>query len=158
MLFSVWSASLARVPVDQSFVGRTFPAVSRYEVGAEKIREFADAISDPNPIYRDTAAAQAAGHPRVVAPPTFVTIINLKAIHRIVDEVGLDWSRVVHGEQTFEYHRPVFAGDCLALVATIQNLMTRAGNDFMTVRADISTVEGEPVSTATATIVVRGGE
>jgi len=146
------------VPVDQSFVGRTYPAVERYEVGVEKIREFADAIADPNPIYRDAEAARAAGHPAVVAPPTFVTVINLTAIQRIVDEVGLDWSRVVHGEQTFDYHRPVFAGDSLALVATIQNVMTRAGNDFMTVRADISTVDGEPVSTATATIVVRGGE
>jgi acyl dehydratase len=146
------------VPVDQSFVGRTYPAVARYEVGVEKIREFADAIGDPNPIYRDAAAARAAGHPEVVAPPTFVTIVNLSAIQTIVDEVGLDWSRVVHGEQTFEDHRPVFAGDCLALVATIEKVTSRASNEFMTVRADISTVDGEPVSTARAMIVVRGEE
>ena len=144
------------MPVDQSFVGRTFPAVTRYEVGAEKIREFADAIGDPNPIYRDPAAALAAGHAAVVAPPTFVTIINLTAIHIVVEQVGLDWSRVVHGEQIFEYQRPVLAGDLLDLSATVENLMTRAGNDFMTVRADITTGDGKPVSTARATIVVRG--
>ena len=146
------------MPLDKSFVGRTYPAAARYEVGLEKIREFADAIGDPNPVYRDVAAARAAGHPTVVAPPTFVTIINLTAIRVIVGdpELGLDWSRVVHGEQTFSYHRPVLAGDTLDLTVTIENVMTRAGNDFLTARADISTVDGEPVSTGTATIVARG--
>jgi acyl dehydratase len=144
------------VPVDQSFIGRTYPAVARYEVGAEKIREFADAIGDPNPVYRDAEAAKAAGHPNVIAPPTFVTVINLPAIHVIAQETGLDWSRVVHGEQTFAYRRPVHAGDVLSLVATIEDVMTRAGNDFLTVRARIDTVDGEPVAVATALIVVRG--
>jgi acyl dehydratase len=125
-------------------------------VGAEKIREFADAIGDPNPIYRDAEAAKAAGHPAVIAPPTFVTIVNLRTIHLIVEETGLDWSRVVHGEQTFDHRRPVYAGDVLSLVATIDDVMNRAGHDFLTVRADISTVDGEPVTTATAVIVVRG--
>lgn len=144
------------MPLDQSFIGRSYPAL-RYEVGAEKIREFADAIGDPNPIYRDADAARVAGQPAVIAPPTFTTILNLRAIERIVadPELGLDWSRVVHGEQTFEYHRPVRAGDELDLVATIQNVMERAGNGFLTVRADVS-AQGEPVVSTTATVVVRG--
>jgi acyl dehydratase len=145
------------VALDQSFIGRTYPALYRYEVGAEKIKEFADAIGDPNPVYRDADAARAAGHDAVIAPPTFATIINLRAIGTIVEdpELGLDWSRVVHGEQTFQYLRPVRAGDTLELAATIQNVMTRAGNDFLVVRADVTTVEGEPVSTCTATLVAR---
>jgi acyl dehydratase len=148
------------VPLDQSFIGRSYPAAARYEVGAEKIREFADAIGDPNPIYRDVDAARAAGHPTVIAPPTFVTIINLTAIERIVSdpELGLDWSRVVHGEQTFAYHRSILAGDSLVMAATIENVMSRRGNDFLTVRAEISTADGEPVSTGTALIVARGAE
>jgi len=56
------------VALDQSFIGRTYPPASPYEVGAEKIREFADAIGDPNPVYRDADAARAAGHPDVIAP------------------------------------------------------------------------------------------
>lgn len=146
--------------LDQSFIGRTYPALLRYEVGAEKIKEFADAIGDPNPIYRDPEAARAAGHDAVIAPPTFVTIINLRAIETIVSdpELGLDWSRVVHGEQVFDSTRPVYAGDVLDLGVTIENVMTRAGNDFLVVRADVSTTGGEPVSTCTATIVARGAE
>jgi acyl dehydratase len=146
------------VPVDESFIGRVYPARERYEVGLEKIREFAEAIGDHNPVYSDPDAARAAGHPTVIAPPTFVTIINLRVIHEIVDDpdLGLDWSRVVHGEQSFAYHRPVRAGDSLAIETTIENVMSRAGNDFLVVRAEISGEGDEPVCTATATIVARG--
>jgi acyl dehydratase len=146
------------VPLDQSYAGRTYSSFPRYEVGAAKIHEFADAIGDDNPVYRDETAAKAAGHPAVIAPPTFATIINMRAIEQIVadPELGLDWSRVVHGEQVFTYHRPIVAGDSLGIVATIENVMTRAGNDFLVVRADISTADGEPVSTCNATIVARG--
>jgi acyl dehydratase len=146
------------VALDPSFIGRCYPAVLRYQVGAGKIREFADAIGDPNPIYRDVEAAKAAGHPGIIAPPTFVTIINLQAIETLVadPDLGLDWSRVVHGEQNFAYHRPVLAGDHLVLDATIEDMKARAGNDMVTIRADISTVDGESVSTARALIVARG--
>src|SRR5262249_25929851 len=121
---------------------------------------FADAIGDPNPVYRDEAAATAAGHPAVIAPPTFVMIINLRAIHEIVadPELGLDWSRVVHGEQNFTYHRPIRVGDSLGIVTTIESVMTRAGNDFLLVRADITAGGDTPVVTTTATIVARGDQ
>jgi acyl dehydratase len=148
------------VSLDDSFIGRAYPAAVRYEVGAEKIREFADAIGDPDPVYRDVAAAQAAGHPTVIAPPTFTAIINLKVIELIVADsaLGLDWSRVVQGEQTFDFRRPVRAGDRLVLDARIDNVMNRAGNGFLTVRADIVTESGEPVVVVTALVVVRGSE
>jgi acyl dehydratase len=145
------------VPLDQSFIGRSYAAPRRYEVGLEKIREFADAVGDPNPVYRDPEAARAAGYPAVIAPPTFTMIIGLQAIHRIVADpaLGLDWSRVVQGDSSFDYTRPVMAGDSLDVVATIDNIRNRAGNGFMTVKADISS-EGENVVTLTAMVVVRG--
>jgi len=146
------------VPLDQSFVGRVYPPSPPYQVSVEKIREFAEAIGDANPIYRDRAAAEAAGHRDVIAPPTFATIVNLRCIGAIVEDpaLGLDWSRVVHGEQGFRHHRPIIAGDNLVVVASIQDVMTRAGNDFVTIKAEINTVDGEPVSVATATLVARG--
>jgi acyl dehydratase len=146
------------VSLDESFIGRAYPAAVRYEVGAEKIREFADAIGDPDPVYRDETAARAAGHPAVLAPPTFTTIINLKVIEVIVADpaLGLEWSRVVQGDQTFEFLRPVYAGDRLVLSATIQNVLNRAGHGFLTVRADIAGEDDEAIATITALIVVRG--
>lgn len=144
--------------LDPSFIGRSYPPSAPYPVGAAKIAEFADAIGDADPVYRDPAAARAAGHPDVIAPPTFATIVNLTTIHEIVSDpkLGLDWSRVVHAEQSFRYHRPIVAGDALVVVATIENILSRAGNDFLTVRADIATEAGDPVLVSRAMLVARG--
>ncbi|PXY32148.1 MaoC family dehydratase N-terminal domain-containing protein [Prauserella muralis] len=146
------------MPLDPSFVGRTYPPASTYEVSREKIAEFADAIDDDSALYRDAGAAKAAGYPDVIAPPTFLTIINLAAINAIVadPELGLDYSRMVHGDQRFTHHRPVRAGDRLQLTTYIDDIFARAGNDFLNVRADIVTEDGEPVCTTHAQLVVRG--
>jgi acyl dehydratase len=143
--------------MDQSFIGRSYPPTSTYEVSREKIREFADAIGDENPLYRDPAAARAAGHPDVIAPPTFVTVINLPAINSVVadPELGLDYARMVHGDQSFSYVRPVRADDRLELTVHIDDIMDRAGNDFLTVRAEIAAEGGELVCTTRAQLVVR---
>lgn len=124
----------------------------------EKIREFAEAIKDDSPLYRDTEAAKAAGYPEVIAPPTFAVILSMKATDQIVEDpqLGLDYSRVVHGQQEFTHHRPTRAGDRLVAVAHVDDITARAGNDFLSVRAEISTVEGEPVCTAKALLVARG--
>ncbi|WET80232.1 MaoC family dehydratase N-terminal domain-containing protein [Amycolatopsis sp. QT-25] len=144
--------------LDQSFTGRVYPPTSTYEVSREKIREFAEALGDTNPLYRDTEAAKAAGHPDVIAPPTFLTIINLASINAIVSdpELGLDYSRMVHGDQRFTYTRPVHAGDVLSLTTYIDTIMTRAGNDFINLRAEISGADGGPIATTNAQLVVRG--
>ncbi|WP_414935970.1 MaoC family dehydratase N-terminal domain-containing protein [Amycolatopsis sp. cmx-11-51] len=144
--------------LDQSFTGRVYPPTSTYEVSREKIREFADALGDANPLYLDAEAAKAAGHPDVIAPPTFLTIINLASINAIVTdpELGLDYSRMVHGDQRFTYARPVHAGDVLSLTTHIDNIMTRAGNDFINLRAEISGADGGPIATTHAQLVVRG--
>jgi acyl dehydratase len=147
------------VPLDPSYVGHGYPRSEIYQVGREKIREFADAIGDPQPMYRDAAAAQAAGHPDVIAPPTFVMVLfNQYALEAVVRDpgLGLDYDRMVHGDMSFDYVRPVQAGDRLTVTTSIDEIMARAGNDFLTLRADIDTVEGERVVTAKAQLVVRG--
>ncbi|HKS49675.1 MAG TPA: MaoC family dehydratase N-terminal domain-containing protein [Amycolatopsis sp.] len=146
------------MPLDQSFIGRTYPPTSSYAVGREKIREFADAIADPDPLYRDPEAARAAGYPDVIAPPTFLTVINLAAINTIVEdpELGLDYSRMVHGDQSFTYTRPVHAGDELQVTTRVKDVMARAGNDFLTVHAEITGSDGELICTTSAQLVVRG--
>jgi acyl dehydratase len=129
-----------------------------YEVSREKIKEFADSIGDGNPIYLDPEAARAAGYPDVIAPPTFLMIINLRATNVIIHdpELGLDYGRMVHADQIFEYTRPVRAGDRLTITTTVDDITARLGNDFLTIRAEINTDEGELVCTTRATLVVRG--
>jgi acyl dehydratase len=146
------------VALDQSFIGRVYPADFTYEVSREKIREFADAIGDLNPLCREVDAAVAAGYPDVIAPPTFAVLISMKANNLITHdpELGLDYSKVVHGDQRFTHHRPLRAGDRIVAVGHVDDIRSRAGNDFLSVRAELTTVDGEPVCTSTATIVVRG--
>lgn len=145
------------MPLDPSLAGRSYPPTSPYEVGREKIREFADAIGDPGQVYRDREVAVAAGHADVIAPPTFAIVLAMAADGQVVadPELRLDYSRVVHGEQRFSYARPIRAGDQLRSTTTIEKIRTAAGNDILTTRTDVATVAGEPVVTAWSTLVVR---
>jgi acyl dehydratase len=146
--------------LDQSFVGRSYPPTDPYEVGREKIREFAAAIGDTNPVYTDPEAAKALGHSDVIAPPTFVFAISFAAAHRVVNdpELGLDYSRVVHGDQKFAYRRPVRAGDRLTVTTTIDAIKSLAGNDIVDVRGDVHDESGELVVTAWTKLVARAAE
>lgn len=148
------------MPLDPSFVGRSYPPTPPYEVGREKIREFAEAVGDTNPAYTDPEAAKALGHPDVIAPPTFPFIISYRAAAQVVQdpELGLDFSRVVHGDQKFSYTRPVRAGDRLSVTVTIDAIKSLAGNDILTVRGEVQDDSGEQVVTALMTLVARAAE
>ncbi|MCN0153167.1 MaoC family dehydratase N-terminal domain-containing protein [Salinispora arenicola] len=144
--------------LDPSFVGRTYPPTAPYQVGREKIREFATAIGAAEPAHHDPAAARALGHPDVVAPPTFPVLVTMAASRQIIEDpdLGVDYSRVVHGDQRFAYTRPVVAGDELVCANTIEEVSTRGGHGFLTTRTEVNTPAGEPVVTVWSKIVVRG--
>jgi acyl dehydratase len=144
--------------LDQSYVGRTYPPTLPYQVGREKIREFAAAIGANDPAHHDPVAARALGHPDVVAPVTFPVVMATAANRQVVLDPGLgvDYSRVVHGDQRFVYTRPVIAGDELECVTTIEDITSRAGHDFLTTRHDVRTTSGEPVVSVWCKLVVRG--
>ncbi|MGM1061566.1 MaoC family dehydratase N-terminal domain-containing protein [Saccharothrix sp. Mg75] len=145
--------------LDPSFIGRSYPRTRPYLVSREKIREFAGAIGDPNPVYRDPHAARAAGYADVIAPPTFAAAITRGAFESLVADpaLGFDHARMVHGEQTFHYRRPLVAGDLVNDTVSVTDITTRLGSGFLTLRHEITTTEGEPVLTATALLVVRPG-
>ncbi|WP_340558926.1 MaoC family dehydratase N-terminal domain-containing protein [Streptomyces sp. GSL17-111] len=143
--------------LDQSFVGRSYPPTAPYEVGREKIREFAEAIGDAHPAYTDPEAAKALGHEDVIAPPTFVFSITYRAAAEVVQdpELGLDYSRVVHGDQRFAYVRPVRAGDRLTVTSTVEAIRSMAGNDILDIRGEVHDELGELVVTAHTKLVAR---
>ncbi|GAA2135620.1 MaoC family dehydratase N-terminal domain-containing protein [Actinomadura napierensis] len=142
--------------LNRDFIGRSFPPSEPYEVSRVKIREFADAIGDPNPIYRDREAAKAAGHPDVVAPPTFPIVVSLGNPGLADKDLGLNYAMVVHGEQRFEYTRPVRAGDVVTCTSTITEIRSIGNNEKMVVETDVKTVEGELICKTYNTIVERG--
>ncbi len=148
------------MPLDPSFVGRSWPPSAPYIVGREKIREFATAIGATDAEYHDPEAARALGYPDVVAPPTFPIVVTMAANGQIMRDpgLGMDYTRVVHGDQKFSYVRPVVAGDTLVCVSTVEEITQRGGHDFITTRADVTTEDGEPLLTAWMKLVQRGEE
>jgi acyl dehydratase len=144
--------------LDAGLVGRSYPPSAVYEVGRAKIAEFAAAIGADSAVHTDAEVARAAGHPDVIAPPTFAIVVTLDAAMVVLDdpEVGIDYSRVVHGEQRFTYHRPIRAGDRLVATTTIDAARSVAGNDLLTARVDLTTEDGEAVCTSVSMLVARG--
>jgi acyl dehydratase len=146
--------------VNASFTGHTYPATPPYAVGREKIREFAEAVGADDPVHTDRAYARARGYRDVIAPTTFAVVIAQQCDRQFIadPEAGIDFSRVVHGEQRFVHHRPLTAGDEIVGVLTVDSVKAAGGHEMVTTRSELSTIEGEPVCTATSTIVIRGGE
>lgn len=144
--------------LDPSFVGRCYPLPGTYQVGREKIREFAEAIGDDDVVYLAPAAAEAGGYADVLAPPTFAMILALRAQEELVRDpkLGLDYRRMVHGSQSFTHHRPIKAGDELATALHVEGIRTMGGNDLLTVRCEITDSAGDPVTTARSMLVIRG--
>jgi acyl dehydratase len=146
------------MPMQASFVGRSFPFADTFVAGREHIRQFAAAIGDQNPCCHDLAAARAAGHDDLVAPPTFVIAVVARAQEALFfhPELGLDFSRVVHGDERFVHARPVVAGDELSCTVHVDSIRTVAGNDIIGIRTEVTDGVGAPVSSAYGTLVARG--
>ena len=131
-----------------------------YVVGREKVREFASAVFPTAPIHHDVDAAIAAGYSDVVAPPTFPIVIQEKTLQQLLSHpgAGIDFSRVVHGDQKFEYQRPLVAGDEVVATLRVTKIQSLGGHTMMTSESTITTAAGEPVVVATSTLVIRGEE
>ena len=124
----------------------------------------ASSYTSPCSVRRTAAAirdaAEELGYPDVIAPPTFVFTVTFAAARQVIDDpkLGLDYSRVVHGDQRFTYSRPVRAGDRLSVVSTIESVTSRAGHDFIEVRGEVHDEAGEHVVTAWTKLVSRAAE
>lgn len=144
--------------LDRSLVGReSEPQVVEVERGM--IRRFAEALGDPNPIYVDEAAARAAGHPAVVAPPTFAAALAVNEQFR--HSLDLGTRLLLHGDQQIEYARPVVAGDRLTLRSKVADVQERSGAggpmDVLVLEDEARDPQGNLVFRSRATLVLRRG-
>jgi len=122
-------------------VGRTFTGADVVTVTQSEIDAFADVLGESD---------------KSVAPPTFSIRITLAQSQQLLSDpdIGLDWTRLVHGDQKFQIHRPIVAGDQLRCSSTIENYKVAAGNEIVTVRSDLHAGDQLVVSTW-STLVVR---
>ena len=113
------------MPLNQALVGSAYPAI-RYEVGREKLREFAVAVGETDPIYHDQEAARAAGHPDIPAVPTFAVVLSLRA------------------------------GDRLLATGKVAAVEAKGRHELLTLETEVTTEDGEPVCTVRAMLLSRG--
>ena len=149
---------MGAVPVNPALQGRVFPPAEPYLVGREKIREFARAVFATSLINHDAAVAVEAGYSDVVASPTFPAVIQERTLAQLLadPDAGIDFSRVVHGDQRFSYTRPIVAGDELTATLTVTSVKSLGGHSMVTAESAMADASGQHVVTATSTLVVRG--
>ncbi len=143
--------------VNRDTIGKQWPPVS-YEVGVEKIREYARAVGETNPVYHDRQAALAAGFRDVVAPPMFCVVYSAPAMGpAVVDpEVGINLMAMVHGGQEFQWGEPVCAGDVITTAPKMADIHEKDGRGYYVFTSESTNQDGELTVRATWTNIVRG--
>jgi acyl dehydratase len=145
------------VAIETGATGKSFPAVN-YAVGREKVREFAAAVGETNPLYFDVDAARAAGHADVVAPPMFAVVYSWRAMGQAVfdPEVAINFAMLVHGGQEFRWGPLVVAGDEIDTTVTVKDISQRGEMGFYVFESESTNQRGETVCAGTWTNIVRG--
>lgn len=143
---------------DPSFAGRSYPPGPPHRVSAVKIAELAAATGSASPLHTDAEEARAAGYADVVAPPTFLVSLAQQAEAAYIQDpaAGVDFSRVVHGEERFTLRRAIVAGDVLVPTLTVEAVRLVGGNAMVTTRVDMADPDGTPVAAVHSSLVVRG--
>jgi acyl dehydratase len=144
--------------VNSDAIGKTY-APTNYAVGREKVREYARAVGETNPLYLDVDAARAAGHDDVVAPPMFAVVYSFPSVMPVFfdPELGIDFSRLVHGGQDFEWGPLVVAGDEIATTLTVADISSRGRNTYFVFETISTNQRDETVCVGRWTNIVRGG-
>jgi acyl dehydratase len=145
------------VAVKTEAIGKTYPAVT-YAVGREKVREYASAVGETNPLYFDVDVARAAGYADVVAPPMFAVVYAGRAIGAALfdPEVGIDFAHMLHAGQEFVWGPLVVAGDEITTVTSVRDISERQGMGFYELETDSRNQRGETVCTGLWRQIVRG--
>lgn len=146
---------------DASMIGKEFPSYT-FTVERGKIREFVQAIGDSNPVYTDSAAAQAAGYRDVIAPPTFATVVENwggSGFFGMCEDLDINPVMVLHGEQEYEYAQPIYPGEVVTASPRIVNVAVRQGSKgkmtLIVMESTFRNQQGETLAIARSTIIER---
>jgi acyl dehydratase len=144
--------------VNTAVVGKSYPVLV-YAVGREKVREYARAVGESDPLHLDVDVARADGYADVVAPPMFAVVYAMPAVAQGMfdPEVGIDFARLVHAGQEFVWGPLVVAGDEISTVVSVKDVSERRGNGYFVFESVSHNQRDELVCTATWSNIVRGG-
>ena len=143
--------------IDKKFIGREYKPIT-YVVGEEKIKEYAQAIGDLNPLYSDREFAKKSKHSSVIAHPMFVVVFAKGVMDNLFEdkEISLNMSRLVHGEQEFNFHKVIKANDIIKTIGKIKNILEKNNNDFIELETKSFNQNNELVVEGLWTFIIRG--
>jgi acyl dehydratase len=138
-------------------VGKEWDAIT-YQVGREKIKEYASAIGIQNPVHFEVEAARAAGFRDVVAPPMFAVVYSMRSLAPAMfdPDVAMNFATMVHGGQEFEWGEPACSGDEITTSAKCLSIEEKLGNGFYVFETNSVNGDGAMVAVGTWTNIVRG--
>jgi acyl dehydratase len=139
----------------EGIIGTHYRFPDYFEVGREKVREFAQAVKDDHPTHFDDAAAAEMGYPALVASLTFLSVAGRRVQWEIFTkfDIPINIARVFHRDQKFTFHRPILAGDRLYFDTYLDSVIESHGTVISEVRSEISDAEGTPVATGVVTML-----
>ncbi len=142
-----------------SLAGRRFQVRDRYEVGREKVREFARAVQNHHYAHHGEPHARELGYDSIIAPPTFASVIGMTGTKALLDTVLTDYdlTQILQTDQVFEMHRPILAGDTIRTGMLIESIRQFGDNDFITVKFELANQDDEILQIGSTTIVARRG-
>ena len=144
--------------LDRSAIGRT-TGVSTMAVEKGHIRKFAEAIGDDNPLYHDEEYARNSRYGGIIAPPTFVTTFGFESSESVMEGLDINYSRLLHGEQEYEYFKPIMAGDTISYSTELTAITEKQGKsgamDIVTTEMTGHNQDGEKVFVGRSTVVIR---
>ena len=145
------------MPVKTEAIGKSYPPVE-YEVGKEKIGEYARAVGEESQVYFDREAARAAGFRDVPAPPMFAVVYSWGsvALPAVDPDVDLNFAMLVHGGQEFVWGEPVCSGDVISTVASVKDIHEKGGMGFYVFETVSTNQDGQEVARGAWTNIVRG--
>ena len=145
----------------EALVGRSYTSAKPYEVSREKLREFATAVGEGNPVFHNAKVAIELGHPDIMAPPTFPIVVTFGVMQQLLadPDLAVDLRRVVHGDQRFNVSRPLYAGDVVNCTTSVSNVRSLGSNVMVSTSSELRSV-AEPdvvIVRAEATLLIGAG-
>lgn len=143
--------------LNQSLKGKTYQELN-FQVERDRVTQFSRAVGEDDPRFLEAGAAQAEGFPEQLAFPTFPTVLGILVSAQAVtdQELGLDYSRVVHGEQEYEWKRPLVVGEALTAIPRISDIYSKGPNEFLVIEAEMTDADGEVVCVSRGILLSRG--
>ena len=144
--------------LDRSLINKRYPPIS-FDVEKQRLRFFAKATGQTDPVYFDEQAARENGHPSILAPPTFLTVVGheQEKPYKYITDLGIDFGKILHAGQTYKYYKPVYAGDVITMESQIVDLYEKKNGalQFIEFQSTYANQDNIMVAESLATLVVR---